>query len=146
MFFTPAMRDTFLEHLELETELRHALDRDSELSLAYQPIFATEGGQQTAFEALLRWSHPVLGNISPGKFVPVAEESGLIFRLGAWVLKEACRKCRAWQDHGLAGIRVAANVSALEFARPEFAGNVLRILEETGLRATCSTWKLPRPP
>jgi diguanylate cyclase (GGDEF)-like protein/PAS domain S-box-containing protein len=134
MFFTPAMRDTFLEHLELETELRHALDRDSELSLAYQPIFATEGGQQTAFEALLRWSHPVLGNISPGKFVPVAEESGLIFRLGAWVLKEACRKCRAWQDHGLAGIRVAANVSALEFARPEFAGNVLRILEETGLR------------
>jgi EAL domain-containing protein (putative c-di-GMP-specific phosphodiesterase class I) len=65
--------------------------------------------------------------------VPVAEESGLIFRLGAWVLKQACRKCRLWQDHGLAGVRVAANVSALEFARAEFAVNVLRVLEETSL-------------
>jgi len=133
LFFTPAMHDTFLEHLELETELRHALDGDSELSLVYQPIFEAQGGRQTAFEALLRWSHPVLGTISPAKFIPVAEESGLIFRLGAWVLKQACRKCRLWQDHGLAGVRVAANVSALEFARPEFAGNVLRVLEETGL-------------
>ncbi len=133
LFFTPAMRDTFLEHLELETDLRHALDRNNELSLAFQPIFEAQGGRQTAFEALLRWSHPVLGSISPAKFISVAEESGLIFRLGAWVLKQACRKCRLWQDHGLAGVRVAANVSALEFARTEFAGNVLRVLEETGL-------------
>ncbi len=133
MFFTPAMRDTFLEHLELETELRHALDRDNELTLVYQPIFNANTGRQTAFEALLRWAHPVLGSISPGKFVPVAEESGLIFRLGAWVLKQACRKCRLWQEHGLVGVRVAANVSALEFSRPEFAGNVLRVLDETGL-------------
>jgi diguanylate cyclase (GGDEF)-like protein/PAS domain S-box-containing protein len=133
MFFTPAMRDTFLEHLELETELRHALDLGSELSLVYQPIFEAQSGRQTAFEALLRWAHPTLGNISPAKFVPVAEESGLIFRLGAWVLKQACRQCRLWQDHGLAGVRVAANVSALEFARAEFSGNVLRVLAESGL-------------
>ncbi|HET9318902.1 MAG TPA: EAL domain-containing protein, partial [Bryobacteraceae bacterium] len=133
MFFTSAMRDTFLEHLELETELRHALDRGNELTLVYQPIFDAQSGRQTAFEALLRWAHPTLGNISPAKFVPVAEESGLIFRLGAWVLKQACQQCRLWQDHGLAGVRVAANVSALEFARAEFSGNVLRILAESGL-------------
>jgi len=133
LFFTPAMHATFLEHLELETELRRALGRDDELSLVFQPIFEANSGRQTAFEALLRWTHPVLGSIAPAKFIPVAEESGLIFRLGAWVLKQACRKCRLWQDHGLAGVRVAANVSALEFARDEFAGNVLRVLEETGL-------------
>jgi EAL domain-containing protein (putative c-di-GMP-specific phosphodiesterase class I) len=133
MFFTAAMRDTFLEHLELETELRHALDRGNELSLVYQPIFDAQSGRQTAFEALLRWAHPTLGNISPVKFIPVAEESGLVFRLGAWVLKQACVQCRLWQDHGLAGVRVAANVSALEFARAEFSGNVLRVLTESGL-------------
>jgi len=133
LFFRPAMGATFLEHLELETELRHALDRDNELSLVFQPIFRAQGGQQTAFEALLRWAHPLLGPIPPGKFVPVAEESGLIFRLGAWVLKQACRQCLLWQSHGLAGVRVAANVSALEFARAEFADDVLRVLEETGL-------------
>lgn len=132
-FFTTAIHDTFLEHLELETELRHALDRNTELSLVYQPIFQAQGGRKTTFEALLRWQHPILGSISPAKFVPVAEECGLIFRLSAWVLKQACRDCRSWQDHGLAGVRVAANVSALEFAGPEFAGNVLRVLEETGL-------------
>jgi EAL domain-containing protein (putative c-di-GMP-specific phosphodiesterase class I) len=133
LFYSPAMRETFLEHLELETELRRALDRGQELSLAYQPIFDAQSGRQTAFEALLRWSHPVLGSIPPSKFIPLAEESGLIIRLGAWVLKEACRQCRLWQDRGLAAVRVAVNASALEFARPEFAGNVLRTLDEIGL-------------
>jgi EAL domain-containing protein (putative c-di-GMP-specific phosphodiesterase class I) len=133
LLFTPAMRDTFLEHLELETDLRRALDRGKELYLVYQPIFQAQGGRQTAFEALLRWTHPVLGAISPVKFVPLAEESGLIVRLGAWVLEQACRQCRLWQDHGFAGVRVAVNVSALEFARSEFTGNVVRILEETGM-------------
>ncbi len=133
LFFTPAMRDTFLERLELDTELRRALDRN-ELSLVYQPIFEAEGGKQTAFEALLRWVHPVLGPISPAKFVPVAEESGLIVRMGAWVMQEACRQCREWQDHGLAGVRVAVNVSALEFARVEFASQVLRVLDDAGLQ------------
>ena len=133
LFFSPAMRDTFLEHLELETELRRALDRGQELALAYQPIFEAEGGRQTAAEALLRWSHPALGMIPPGKFIPVAEESGLIIRLGAWALTEACRQCRLWQERGQKGVRVAVNVSALEFARAEFVGNVLRTLDETGL-------------
>lgn len=133
MFFTPAMRATFLERLELETDLRHALDR-GELFLQYQPIFEATGGRQTAFEALARWKHPTRGLVTPDKFIPVAEETGLIMRLGAWVLKEACRQCQQWQHWGLDSVRVAVNVSPLEFARAEFAENVLSLLEETGLR------------
>jgi len=133
MFFTPAMRATVLERLELETDLRHALDR-GELFLQFQPIFEATGGRQTAFEALARWKHPTRGMIAPDKFIPVAEETGLIVRLGAWVLKEACRECHQWQHWGLDSVRVAVNVSPLEFARAEFAEGVLSVLEETGLR------------
>ena len=133
LFFSPAMRDNILEHLELQTELRRALDRSDELSLVYQPIYESDGGRQTAFEALLRWVHPLLGPIPPSRFVTVAEESGLIVRLGAWVLKEACTQCRRWQRGALASVRVAVNVSALEFARSEFVDNVFGILDETGL-------------
>ncbi|HUJ49356.1 MAG TPA: PAS domain S-box protein, partial [Bryobacteraceae bacterium] len=129
-FFTPAMRATVLERLELETDLRHALDR-GELFLQYQPIFEATGGRQTAFEALVRWKHPTQGMIAPNKFIPVAEETGLIMRLGAWVLKEACRECHEWQRWGLDSVRVAVNVSPLEFARAEFAAGVLSVLDET---------------
>jgi diguanylate cyclase (GGDEF)-like protein/PAS domain S-box-containing protein len=133
LFFTPAMRATFVERLQLEEDLRRALDR-GELFLDYQPIFEAAGCRQTAFEALVRWNHPSSGLIPPGKFIPVAEETGLIVRLGAWVLAEACRACRRWQKHGLESVRVAANVSALEFARTGFVESVLSILDETGLR------------
>ena len=133
MFFTPAMRTSFIERLELETDLRHALDRD-EFFLHFQPIFEASGGRQTAFEALARWKHPIRGVIPPDKFIPAAEETGLIIRLGAWVLREACRQCHAWQRSGLHSVRVAVNVSPVEFARPEFADNVLALLKETGLR------------
>ena len=133
--FSPAVRDNVLEHWELEAELRRALDDGSQFFLTYQPIFKVQGAPLTAFEALLRWVHPVLGILSPAKFVPVAEESGLIYRLGAWALKQACRQCRLWQERGFRGVRVAVNASALEFARPEFAGDVLGTLEETGLPA-----------
>ena len=133
VFFTSAMRATVLERLELETDLRHALDR-GELFLQFQPIFEATGGRQTAFEALARWKHPTRGMIAPDKFIPVAEETGLIMGLGAWVLKEACRECHQWQHWGLDSVRVAVNVSPLEFARAEFAEGVLSVLEETGLR------------
>ena len=131
--FSSEMRDTFVEHFELEADLRCALESNDQLSLVYQPIFDARDHRQTAFEALLRWTHPVLGSISPNKFVPIAEESGLIFPLGLWALQQACRQCRMWQDHGHPGVRVAVNVSALEFARPEFADNVFRTLEHCGL-------------
>jgi EAL domain-containing protein (putative c-di-GMP-specific phosphodiesterase class I) len=132
LFFTPALRTAVLERLELETELRRALDRN-QISLEYQPIFSLSGGRQTAFEALARWDHPELGRISPSKFIPVAEETGLIIPVGDWVLREACRRCRSWQSAGYADVRVAVNASALDFARPEFVGNVRAILKETGL-------------
>jgi EAL domain-containing protein (putative c-di-GMP-specific phosphodiesterase class I) len=132
LFFTPAMRATFLERFELEADLRHALDQ-GELIVHYQPIFEAADCRQTAFEALARWNHPVRGSIPPGKFIPVAEETGLIDRLGAFVLKEACFECRNWQRHGLQSVRVAVNVSALEFARTGFVESVLALLDETGL-------------
>ena len=131
-FFTPAMGAAVVERLEVETELRRALDRN-ELSLHYQPIFHAGGTHQTAFEALLRWFHPTLGSVSPSRFIPIAEETGLIFRVGAWVLKEACSQCLAWQQRGSASVRVAVNVSLLEFMRVDFVDNVLRVLKETGL-------------
>jgi EAL domain-containing protein (putative c-di-GMP-specific phosphodiesterase class I) len=82
---------------------------------------------------LARWNHPSRGYIPPGKFIPVAEETGLIAKLGAWALKEACFDCRNWQRHGLRSIRVAVNVSALEFARAGFVEGVLALLDLTGL-------------
>jgi len=133
LFFTPAMRDVFMERLELESDLRHALD-NGELFLHYQPIFDAADGRQTAFEALARWVHPSRGLIPPGKFIALAEETGLIVELGAWALKEACRRCREWQRYGLDAVRVAVNVSALEFARTGFIENVFALLDETGLR------------
>ncbi len=132
LFFTPAMRLRLQERLELDTELRRALE-ENQLSLNYQPIFDAEGGELTAFEALLRWNHPVLGSISPAKFIPLAEESGLIISIGAWVLEEACRQCRAWQNGGWEGVRVSVNVSTVEFALAEFAAGVERVLDQTGL-------------
>jgi diguanylate cyclase (GGDEF)-like protein/PAS domain S-box-containing protein len=133
LFFTPAMRATFLERFELEADLRQALER-GDLALHYQPIFEAAQCRQTAFEALARWFHPTRGYIPPGKFIPVAEETGLISKLGAWALKQACFDCRNWQRQGLDSIRVAANVSALEFAGASFVEGVLALLDETGLR------------
>ncbi len=133
VFFSPAMRTTFLERLELETDLRHAFD-NGEFLLYFQPIFDATGRRQTAFEALIRWMHPSRGLIPPDMFIPVAEETGLIIRLGAWVLREACRECRFWKDHGLDSVRVTANVSPLQFMRPDYVESALRILDETRLR------------
>jgi diguanylate cyclase (GGDEF)-like protein len=130
-FYLPTMRVAFIERLELETQLRHALDRH-ELLLDYQPMFMASSQRQTAFEALARWNHPTRGIIAPMKFIPIAEETGLIGRLGGWVLKEACRQCRQWQGR-LPGVRVAVNVSALQFARLDFVDSVLDALTETGL-------------
>jgi len=132
LFFTPAMRATFLERFELEADLRHALDR-GELAVHYQPIFEAVGCRQTAFEALARWNHPTRGFIPPGKFIPVAEETGLIARLGTWALRQACLDCGNWQQHGRASIRVAVNVSAIEFARAGFVESVFALLDDTGL-------------
>lgn len=131
-FYRPALSEVFQSRLELETDLRHALDR-GQLRLYYQPVYTAADNRLTAFEALCRWPHPKLGLLPPSQFIPLAEETGLIIRLGEWVLREACRQCRWWQEHGNPLVRVAVNVSPLQFARADFVDTVLGALQETGL-------------
>jgi diguanylate cyclase (GGDEF)-like protein/PAS domain S-box-containing protein len=131
-FYRPALGAAFQSRLEMETHLRHALDRQ-ELTLFYQPVFTAAGNRLTAYEALSRWPHPTLGLLAPNQFIPLAEETGLIIQLGEWVLREACRQCRCWQDHGKPRVRVAVNVSPLQFARADFVDTVLAVLHDTNL-------------
>jgi diguanylate cyclase (GGDEF)-like protein/PAS domain S-box-containing protein len=131
-FYTPALGAACQARLELETDLRQALDRD-QLYLHYQPVFTAADNRQTAYEALARWPNPKRGLVPPNQFIPVAEETGLIIRLGEWVLREACRQCRWWQDHGKPLVRVAVNVSPLQFARADFVDTVLGVLSDAGL-------------
>jgi diguanylate cyclase (GGDEF)-like protein/PAS domain S-box-containing protein len=129
--FSPADRDA--TRLELESCLYRALER-GELHLRYQPQVDLRSGRVTAAEALLRWEHPKLGAVAPDRFIPVAEETGLIVPIGAWVLAEACRQAAAWGSAG-AALRVAVNVSALQFHRDDFADTVASALRAAGLEA-----------
>jgi diguanylate cyclase (GGDEF)-like protein len=133
-FFTALMNTRVREHLELENRLRQALSRD-ELSLHYQPQYDLASGRLSGCEALLRWHNPVLGPVPPDKFIPVAEDSGLILPLGVWVLNEACRQAMAWQAAGLPALRVAVNVSAVQFRHGDLAEVVQRALTRSGLPA-----------
>jgi diguanylate cyclase (GGDEF)-like protein/PAS domain S-box-containing protein len=131
-FYTPALGAAFQARMELEADLRRALDR-GELCLHYQPVYTTVDHRLTAYEALARWQHPTLGFVPPSRFIPVAEETGLILRLGEWVLREACRQCRWWQDHGQPSVSVSVNISPLQFTRPDFVDTVLGVLRDSGL-------------
>jgi len=134
-FYTPALGAAVQARLELETDLRHALDRH-QLLLHYQPIFTVANNCHTAYEALVRWQHPDLGLVPPNQFIPLAEETGLIVRLGDWVLRQACHQCRCWQAEGKPLVRVAVNVSPVWFACPDFVDTVLGVLLEAGLSGT----------
>jgi EAL domain-containing protein (putative c-di-GMP-specific phosphodiesterase class I) len=118
--------------LELETQLGHALERE-ELSLHYQPQYELERGELVGLEALLRWNHSSLGAVAPTTFIPIAEESGLIIPIGAWVLEEACRQIEAWQQASQAGVRVAVNVSTLQFKRHDFVETVAQALRKASV-------------
>ena len=130
-FFTPEMNAKICERLELENFLRRALERD-ELVLHYQPEISLRSNELIRYEALVRWNHPTLGLISPVKFIPIAEETGLIIPIGKWVLEEACRQTRELCDNGLR-VGVGVNVSSLQFSRPDFVQTVTDILRKTGL-------------
>jgi diguanylate cyclase (GGDEF)-like protein len=119
--------------MTMENMLRGAVERD-ELSLVYQPQVNSFTGQIVALEALLRWEHPTAGSISPGQFIPIAEETGLILSIGEWVLDEACRQARIWRDAGLPPVTVAVNVSGLQFKRGDVPASVQRALQR---------WRLP---
>jgi diguanylate cyclase (GGDEF)-like protein/PAS domain S-box-containing protein len=131
-FFEPAMNVRAVERQFIEEGLRRALER-YEFALHYQPKINLKTGQITGAEALIRWTHPTRGPISPAKFIPIAEECGLILPIGAWVLREACNQVGAWADAGLPAITMAVNVSVKEFRDQEFLERVFAILSETGM-------------
>jgi len=114
LFYSEEMNQRAKEHLRIESELRQAL-QNNELMLYYQPKVSLRSGRIVGAEALLRWRHPVRGLVSPGVFIPVAEETGLILDLGEWVLEEACRQVRAWRDANLIMPPIAVNLSARQF-------------------------------
>ena len=122
------------ETFEMEAHLRRAL-QDGEFALHYQPKF-TPAGRFAGFEALLRWLHPVQGFIPPNRFIPLAEESGLIIPIGDWVLREACRQSLEWQSLGLPPVPIAVNISAVQFARANFAESVVEVLQQAGIDPT----------
>ncbi|HEV7753140.1 MAG TPA: EAL domain-containing protein [Baekduia sp.] len=128
--FDDSMRARAVERLELEGSLRGALAR-AELYLDYQPQVALPGGALVGVEALLRWRHPRLGIVSPAVFVPIAERTGQIAEIGAWVLREACAQGTRWSSEAL---EVAVNVSARQLEAPDFAELVRSVLDDTGLR------------
>ena len=135
MRFESRMADAALERLELEGQLRRAITND-ELQLEYQPQ-VNRDGELVGVEALLRWQHPRLGRIPPMRFIPLAEQSGLIVPIGSWVLREACRQAKSWQEAGYGAIPVAVNVSPMQFQQPDFLEIVSRVLRETGLSPQC---------
>ncbi|RKP49160.1 sensor domain-containing protein [Trinickia fusca] len=131
-FYQPEMNTSVGARLNLERRLRRAL-RDGEFLLHYQPQVDIESGKIVGMEALVRWLDPEVGLVPPSAFIPVAEESGLIGPLSEWVLREACRQNKAWQDEGLPPARVSVNLSARQFQQRDIAKLVTAILEETGL-------------
>jgi len=131
-FFKPAMNVRAVERQSIEENLRRALERQ-EFSLHYQPKINLRTGEITGAEALIRWTHPIRGPVSPAQFIPVAEDCGLILPIGNWVLREACKQARAWLDAGLPLATMAVNISSMEFRDDNFLENVFAVLEETGL-------------
>jgi diguanylate cyclase (GGDEF)-like protein/PAS domain S-box-containing protein len=131
--FDDSMRKRAVERLELESSLRGALERD-ELRLLYQPKVELTGERIAGVEALLRWEHPVHGTIPPLKFIPLAEQSGLIVPIGAWVIREACRKAANWQNEfGRRDLIIAVNLSPRQLGSTELVDTVRTALDETGL-------------
>lgn len=132
-FFKRDLNTRALERQTLENGLRHALQRN-EFSLHYQPKLNLQTGKIVGVEALIRWIHPEFGPVSPADFIPIAEESGLIVPIGRWVLAEACHQAQAWQDIGLAPIRIGINISAVELRADDFVEFMSQIITATGLK------------
>jgi EAL domain-containing protein (putative c-di-GMP-specific phosphodiesterase class I) len=133
-FYKSEMNQRSVKRQSLEGSLRGALERD-EFLLHYQPKVNLETGEITGAEALIRWVQPGQEMMLPGQFVPIAEDCGLIVGIGRWVMREACRQARAWQDLGLPPLPVSVNVSALEFRDTNFVEGVRTVLAATGLAA-----------
>ncbi|MHB1292355.1 MAG: putative bifunctional diguanylate cyclase/phosphodiesterase [Sulfuricella sp.] len=131
-YYAREMNASAMQRLTLENALRRALERE-EFLLYYQPQVDLASGRIIGMESLLRWQHPERGLVAPGEFIPLLEETGLIVPVGEWVLHTACRQGCAWQQLGFPPMRIAVNLSALQFRQPDLVGMVARILAETGL-------------
>jgi len=135
-FFDDRMNDGAQARFSLEAQLEGALER-KEFSLHYQPQFDLSTGRVSGMEALLRWTNPDLGPISPDEFIPLAEETGLILPIGEWAMRTACRQLREWQDMELPTGRMAVNVSPVQFTQQNFCTMVEEVLRDTGLAPDC---------
>ena len=131
-FFSGEMNASSLERLTLETQLRHAVER-GEFLLFYQPKVDVTTRRITGAEALIRWKHPELGIVSPAKFIPIAEETGLIVEIGQWVLRAACAQVKAWTQAGLPALSVSVNVSTAQFKQRKVWHAVRGALERSGI-------------
>jgi diguanylate cyclase (GGDEF)-like protein/PAS domain S-box-containing protein len=135
-FYTPAMNEESLERVRIESALHNALERN-EFVLHYQPQVDLQTGRIVGMEALIRWKHPELGMVPPSRFVGVAEDTGLIVPIGAWVMRTACAQNKVWQDAGLGSLRVAVNLSARQFSAADLVSGIEQVLSDTGLDPSC---------
>jgi diguanylate cyclase (GGDEF)-like protein/PAS domain S-box-containing protein len=135
-FYTPAMNEDAMERVRIESALRNALERD-EFVLHYQPQVDLASGEIVGMEALIRWQHPEMGMVAPSRFIGVAEETGLIVQIGAWVMRAACQQNQVWQQAGLGKLRVAVNLSARQFGAANLIADIRSVLAETGLAPNC---------
>ncbi len=135
-FFSEHMNVDALQYLKLRNSLQYGLDRN-EFVLHYQPQTDLASGRAIGVEALVRWRHPELGMVPPSLFIPVAEDSGFIVALGEWVLREACRQVAEWHAHGLPGLGMAVNLSAVQFKRGNLEATVERALNDFDLPPSC---------
>ncbi|OUS70063.1 diguanylate cyclase [Paenibacillus sp. MY03] len=132
MLYSDSWSNSSFERLKLQHEMYRAIQRH-EFVLHYQPQYDLKSGIMVGVEALVRWNHPVRGLLAPGAFIPLAEESGMIVQIGDWVLEEACRQNKEWQDAGLAKIPVSVNLSIRQFLQHDLASRIAEVLETTGL-------------
>ena len=133
-FYSEKLKTSSLERLNLESGLRHALEK-SQFQLYYQAKRDIASGQITGMEALLRWQHPDLGEVAPMRFIPLAEEMGLIVPIGKWVLRTACMQSVAWNEQGLADLSIAVNLTARQFTDEHLLADLTTILSDTGMDA-----------
>ncbi|HEY3365968.1 MAG TPA: EAL domain-containing protein [Symbiobacteriaceae bacterium] len=138
-----SMNAHIVQRLELETDLRRAIEHQ-ELAVYYQPLVDTFTGRTAGLEALVRWNHPRRGLVSPAEFIPLAEETGLILPIGEWVLREACRHTKEWQETHPADppLTVSVNLSGRQFQHPRLVEQIAAILEQTALRAASLTLEI----
>lgn len=133
-FFSQEWNASIKRMVDMEASLRRALD-EKEIYVVYQPQTDIASGRTIGAEALLRWNSKDFGMVPPSDFIPIAEETGLIIKLGQWVLEEACKEAKRWEREGWSGMTISVNVSAKQFMQPDFAEMVKRVLNETGLEA-----------